>query len=514
MFECVGREAVSPGRENGDVSDEIGGLRVVQGAFDRPTLKLLHGTYAAVQVAVLRTVFDSDRRSVTTEHLHVHVGALLEAFAETGVKVPPGTGREVCRRWMGAQWLQRVPGETGGEVYELTSHALEALELVQSLSKDRPLLSESRLAAIIEAIHRQATEASPDIESKVARLDADISRLTAERDRLLDGEIPAAPTDEAMLEGYVNLMDLIGQLPSDFKRVEEGVRDMRHRVLDDFRGDMRPHGQILDEYLARSDDLFGTPEGRAFEGALRLLRDQVLLAQVRADLDVILDHPFTTVLKDDEVREFRQTVQLVRRGLNDVMAQRSRVTRTLREHIESHDAIRERELSAVLRDLDEDLHTWMRRTKARSRCPVGLLPHPAETPLPKVVERFFDPEDHLPPEALPDDPEETPEPLTLEELRRLGGPQLSELLAGLTQPERVEAATVGAIFDSFPTDLRRPVEILGLMVLLSRAGLLDEAEDREPVETIRSDESTRSLVIPRVTLTLEHSAALERVEVG
>ena len=342
------------------MSDEIGGLRVVEDAFGRPTLKLLHGTYAAVQVAVLRTAFDSDRRSVPTEQLHHHVQALLESFRETGVKVPPGTGKEICRRWRASQWLQRLPTDTGGEVYELTSHALEALELVQSLSKDRPLLSESRLAAIIDAIHRQATDASPDIESKVARLDADISRLTAERDRLLAGEQPDAPTDEAMLEGYVNLMDLISQLPSDFKRVEEGVRDMRQRVLDDFRGDTRAYGQILDEYLARSDGLFATPEGKAFEGALRLLRDDALLAQVKADLDVILDHPFTAVLSTQEIREFRQTVNMVRRGLNDVMGQRSRVTRTLREHIESHDAVKERELSAVLRDLEEELPRWVR----------------------------------------------------------------------------------------------------------------------------------------------------------
>ena len=65
---------VAPWCENRDVSDEIGELRVVEDAFDRPTLRLLHGKFAAVRVAVLRALFDSERRSIPTDLLHVRVG--------------------------------------------------------------------------------------------------------------------------------------------------------------------------------------------------------------------------------------------------------------------------------------------------------------------------------------------------------------------------------------------------------------------------------------------------------
>jgi hypothetical protein len=34
-----------------------------------------------------------------------------------------------------------------------------------------------------------------------------------------------------MLYGYANLIDLIGQLPSDFKRVEESVLEMDRQIL-------------------------------------------------------------------------------------------------------------------------------------------------------------------------------------------------------------------------------------------------------------------------------------------
>ena len=71
------------------MSDEIGRLRVVEDAFDRPTLRLLHGKYAAVQVAALRALFDSERRAIPTDQLHVRVGgARSTRTVRTGLRPP------------------------------------------------------------------------------------------------------------------------------------------------------------------------------------------------------------------------------------------------------------------------------------------------------------------------------------------------------------------------------------------------------------------------------------------
>ena len=49
---------------------------------------------------------------------------------------------------------------------------------------------------------------------------------------------------------------------------------------------------MIDAYLARADALMtATPEGRAFEGAFALLRDDAMVAQLREDLTALLDHP-------------------------------------------------------------------------------------------------------------------------------------------------------------------------------------------------------------------------------
>ncbi|MGO9873434.1 MAG: DUF3375 family protein [Acidimicrobiia bacterium] len=498
------------------MSDSVGDLRLVQEAFTRPTLRLLNGKWAAVQVAVLRIVFDQDRRSIPTNQLHAQVDALLDTLRAEGLdgQLPPGTGRELCRRWMNRKWLVRLNVDDGGEVYELTSYALEALELVQTLSSDRPLLSESRLAAILDAVRRQAIDATPDAQSRIDRLNQQVADLTAERDRLAAGGEPEPASVDRMMEGYDNLVDLIGQLPSDFKRVEEGIRGLRDTILAEFRNDARPLGQLIDEYLARSDDLLSTPEGRAFDGALRLLRDDVMLTQLKRDLEAILAHPFTAVLTVDEIRAFRGTVTMVRRGLDDVLAQRRRLSGTLRDHIVNHDAVQERELADTLKALHGVLTEWIHTTSTRAKSAVELLPD-AIGALPHLRERFYDPGDHVAPEPLGDVDVDLEESLSLEQIRQQGGPLLARLRAGLSaRTVTFGEMTAGSAFNAFPDDLRRPVEALGILHLLSQVAALDGAEDHEPIETIRADGTRRGFTVPRVSVTRARAAELADLEIG
>ncbi len=283
-------------------------------------------------LAVFKSSFSRDQRSVAAERLHAQVDTYLGELRSVGENVPHLAGRALCVQWMNDQWLFRTIGASGQEEYSLTSHALEALDLVQTLSRERALISESRINTILDAVRRWATEANPDREARIGRLDVQIQHLTSERDRLLTGGDVAAASDDRMLDGYANLIDLIGQLPSDFKRVEESVLGMHRQIISDFRNEDCPIGEVLDEYLRKTDELTTlTAEGRAFEGAFTLLRDAALLLELKSDLQTILEHPFAAALTAAEQRDFRGAVTIIRRGIDDVLAQRSRLTTTLRD---------------------------------------------------------------------------------------------------------------------------------------------------------------------------------------
>jgi hypothetical protein len=480
-----------------DVDLEFARVRAV---LDRPTVRLVARPTSAAVLAVFRSVFERDVQYVPADRMHLQVEEHIARLAASGSRVPGGdredderpNGRTLCREWVNAQWLVRSNSPDGDEQYSLTSHALEALSLVDSLATDRALISESRLAMIVDAVHRWAERAEPDRDTHVRRLDARIAELQAERDRLLDGgEVEHVDADR-MRDGYGNLVDLVRQLPSDFKRVEEAVATMHRSIVEDFRAEVRPIGEILDDYLSRTDNLMeSTPEGRAFEGAFELLRDDVLLTRLRDDIATILAHPFADELSAAERRAFRNTVGILRQGIEDVLVQRRQLTSTLRDQIVAHDVVRDRELDTVLRSLGRRLAVWNETGSPRGRVPLDLLPPSA--PIPHLRERLYDPDAESVPPAIEDADDSVFDPLDVDDLRQFGGPLLVELrealLAGVDRGS-------DAVFNDLPDDHRRPVELFGLAHLLTGDTAFEDAERLAEHRTIRPDGTTVAFDMP------------------
>jgi hypothetical protein len=415
--------------------------------------------------------------------------------------VPAGSGREICQRWMRGQWLVRSLDEAGHEVYALTSHAQQALELVKNLARDRATLSEHRIATILGTVRRFNAEANPDRSARVTLLNEEIARLRAERDRLVDGADMVSATEDYMLEGFTELLSLISALPSDFARVEERFAKIRTEILTAFRAEDRPAGEVIDDYLARADALMtATHEGRAFEGAFALLRDDALVTQLREDLTALLEHPLSDgLLSDAERAELRGTVRLVRDGLDRVLAQRSRVTATLKEYIVSHDAARDRELEQTLRQVESELMAWMATTGPRATHDVPLLP--ARASVEHLRERFYDPADDVLPDRLAaPDRGDAPAP-SLAELVAHGGPRIGSLRARLDEAlaALLPARSLGELFEELEPSLRRPVEIFGLLHLAADREWA-AGDDVETYAAIRPDGSRRAFAVPRTPL--------------
>lgn len=484
------------------MSDIAAELARVKGAFAQPTLTLLHQRQAPIVITIFRAAFGRNNKPIPTARLHTQVEEHLAEIRSAGdTDLPTGTGRDICQRWMRGQWLVRSLDEQGNEVYSLTSHAQQALELVKNLARDRATLSEHRITTILSTVRRFNSEANPDRGARVTLLNDEIARLKVERDRLVDGAEMVSATEDYMLEGFTELLSLISALPSDFARVEERFATIRGEILAAFRAEDRPAGEVIDDYLARADALMtATQEGRAFEGAFALLRDDGLVTQLREDLGALLEHPLSSgILGEADRAELRGTVKLVRDGLDRVLAQRSRVTATLKEYIVSHDAARDRELEQTLRQVESELMTWMSTTGPRATHEVALLPN--RVAVDHLRERFHDPADDVLPEPITRaDPAEAPT-LSLEELMAQGGPQLGSLRQRLDDAlgDLLPAGSLGELFEALEPSLRRPVEIFGLLHLAADREW--ETEDvLESFAAVRPDGSRRTFAVPRTPL--------------
>ena len=239
------------------MSEIAGELARVREAFDKPTLRLLDRKWAPFVLAVFKSSFSRDRRSIQADLLHTQVDAYLADLRTVGTEVPPGkNGRALCVQWMNDQWLYRETGEGGEEQYSLTSHALEAMLLVDGhVPRPRPDQrippdhDRRRRAPPRHAGQPRPRGAHPSPRPGHRRED---ERARSARRRRRDRRRPPI---EQMHEGYVDLVDLIAQLPSDFKRVEESVAGMHRQIVNDFRSEERPISEVLDEYLSKTDAL-------------------------------------------------------------------------------------------------------------------------------------------------------------------------------------------------------------------------------------------------------------------
>ena len=343
-------------------------------ALDRPTLRLLRGDWASFALSVFRTCFSQDDKQVECERMHLRVDGIRRDFIDAERPVPTADGRTQCRLWREQRWLQRVSGSDDEQFYELTSSALEAISLVETLSSERPLISESRIKTIMDRIRVCALQASDDPSERVARLGDEIDRLTyelarveTERKRIQDGGPVISVDAHHMREEYDNVTALLAQLPRDFQRIEESLGRLRREIISEFQAEARSKGDILGTYVERTDNLLlETAEGKAFDGALNILQDDGAMRELNSQLAAIIAHPFASELSPAARRAFLNAADLLRSGTRDVQTQQWRSARMLKEYIQSSDAIRERELRETLAALNQELAVWMRSARPRA----------------------------------------------------------------------------------------------------------------------------------------------------
>ncbi len=458
-------------------------------ALEAPAVRFLARKQAAFVVAVFRTAFGPEVPQIQTHILHSFVEQAQSELAAEGLEVPAGSGRDVCRGWMRDQWLRRLTSSDDAEVYVKTAHAEDALTTIERNVRERPQLSESTIATVLHAARRCAMDANPDAQVRLARLDEQISELQAERDRVAGGGELNVASDARMLERLANLNRLLADLPADFLAAAEAIDEIHRELADAFRADDRPASTVISEYLNGLEALGEDARAAAFVGASELFRNDVARQGLRDDLDVFLSHPFTRHARPELLARVRGAVLLLQSGVDQVLARRRRASETLRARIEQR-TDRDGEVRALLDDIRDRL-IEIGRSGPRWSSPPGVLP--TEVEVGHLPTRFHDPNDHTPPPPLhnPELDDHDGSGPTFDELRRYGGPSYRALQDAIA--ERLAGhgiVSVAEVFADLDTEMRRPVDLLGLLQL---AGAEAPAGGQMTHQTIRPDGSEVSL---------------------
>ncbi|HWK93597.1 MAG TPA: DUF3375 domain-containing protein [Luteimicrobium sp.] len=488
----------------------------VEGAYERarrafasPMLALLHKQRAPLVVTLLGALFGAERSSVPVADAHTELDDALAGLRAGGFDdVPDASARELCRQWVAESWLLRQVGDDGAEEYRLTAHAVEALEVAARAGGPRTRVSHSRIRTLLEAVEHLAQEADPDVENRVARVEREIERLTAERDRLRSGAPLDLTDDDQLVEEAENVLFLVRELPADFARVGESIKALQRGVVEALRQDQRPTGEVLEAYLEQAERLLdATPEGRAFAGAMRLLADTDRLDALADQLGVVLEHPFAQHLDPERRAELRAITRQIEAGLGAVLTQQRRTSHIITTQVRHHDPLRDRQVDDLLRDAVAALGAWFpgsRRgqdVEALRRLPRADVGRLRETP--------YTPGRAPAPDALAvwDDGGDAGAGGDLEDARAWGGPHYGRIAARLAaragDPE--PARDLAELFESGPADLRRPVDLLGYLELVPVAAGPQGGGSGEVsvVTAVRPDGTTRRLAFARTHVDLD-----------
>ncbi|WP_440710389.1 DUF3375 domain-containing protein [Herbiconiux sp. YIM B11900] len=465
-------------------------------AFSTPTLDLLHGRYAPFVVASLSMLFTADRASIPIADAHAELAEVLDELKAAGYdgdddegrKIPVGSGRDVCRTWVRQGWLvQQIADDV--EVYRLSAHAVEALEIAGRTGGGRTRVSNSRVRTLLEAVEHLTDSAEADPVRRLVRLAAERDALDAEIARIQESGFADPLDDDELLEEAENVLHLARELPADFTRVAESLRAMQRDVVAHLRRDERPTGDVLREYLQRAQDVMqSTAEGRAFAGALRLIGDPDRIDALTEQLHGLLRQPFARMLDAGRRAEFDAIGRRVELGVEEVLAAQRRASHVITGQVKTHDPLRDRQIDDLLRDVIAGLHAWSGTGTAVE--PVRSMPLLDLGHLRQAVS------DIRPPGS--------PAPLTdavdVEfadvDSRAWGGPRYAELeeyVAGLG-----EEFDLAAAFTHAADDTRRPVDLLGLLEIAHRNGMTESAEV-STVQAVRPDGTTRRFAFGAVT---------------
>ncbi|MDO4900955.1 DUF3375 domain-containing protein [Actinomyces sp.] len=466
-------------------------------AFRSPTLDLLHGRYAPFVVAALSLVFTPDRPLVAVADAHAEVTEAVEQLRACGYDedergLPTGSGRDICRYWVRVGWL--IPQmHDGVEVYRLSAQAVGALELVGRSGAGRSRVSRSRVRTLLEAVDQLVASAETDPERRLARLLAERAELDAAIAQIRAGKVKPADDDQ-LLEEAENVLHLSQELPADFARVAESIKAMQRDVVTELRRDVRPTGEVLREYLERGQHVMeSTSEGRAFAGALRLIGTPEQIDRINEQLASVLDLPFTALLAADQREELRAVAKRIEQGVDEVLTAQRRASHVITAQVRTHDPVRDRELDDLLRSVMAAMQNWMHASSTVDAVePIRSLPTPALGHLRQSLSDLHPPRKPEPLHSQEDDVE-----FLDADTREWGGPHYGEIeeYVGTIGTDHFDLA---AAFEGMAERTRRPVDLLGLLEIAHRNGMV-EGDTVSVVQARRPDGTSRRFAFGSVT---------------
>jgi len=236
-----------------------------------------------------------------------------------------------------------------------------------------------------------------------------------------------------------------------------------------------------------------TPEGRAFMGVADLIRDDATIGTLRTNVARIMASPVAELFTETERVMFANIASAFVSNVDLVLQGPRALSQLVAGRLFSH---------VTARGDRGGLAESIRAARTALLSHAGLVPAEAVPTLgpvrvPGSSLRLNDPRPVDPPRSLADAPNSTAEPLTVEYLRRWGGPHgqaVADHVLGLLAAGR-ERVTLAEAWEAAPQHMQRSVELLGYFAHATRSA---SHPARTDLITVTEGDGARTFRVPRI----------------
>ncbi len=489
------------------VSEVVAKFAQLDETFADGAMRMLRSPFAQTTIALLRELFADGSTHRESEVLYAQMDAMLDEleFADCKVWRHADGSRMDAREVVHETWvrefklLERRILPTGESEHALRPEAMAVLACADTIGNETITLSSPRVEMIVEALTRLSMVVNPD----PAAQRADLVARVKEAQRALDefdrkgGKLPPDLDPVAM---YHNALDLMSQVPQDMSRIEEMMYEERNNLIDSFHEDDRSGGELVGEYLRRSDELFsGTDSGQVYNGAIRMLSNRRLNAEITSRVRMICRSEALEDLEPQERMALERSWKHMVGGMHGILKLRRSCSETVSNAITQYDHEVYKAYTAKLKELYRVVlsHGLQGQPGARSPMVDALDNADVETLMYKLSARA---DKRQAPELFVGDPEGLPR-IDLARLRYFGGARTAEVLDALegVLPSQGEMPLSDA-FNKIDAGLRREVELAGLMRYAIMAGMAVEQAPRAVYRCVDLEGSERRWEAPDMML--------------
>ena len=336
---------------------------------------LLASRRAPLMLSCLEALFEHQRDGVPLDGAVQALADMLAAHAnQPDFEIDTADITAQARREL-RDWIRRgVITEREGRLHE-TDALKTALGFVAQLDHRLMTSTASRLAVVQREIDNLANALDPNPQSRAEHMERRIADLQHQLDEVRAGRLTLL-TEAQAVEGFREVFALATSLRADFRRVEDSWRAADRTLRQAILSTQQHRGAVVDRLLDGHASLLNTPEGRVFESFQQQLDNQSELAEMRARIRHILNHPACPQALDDlQHSSLRLLVQQLIKEAKVVQAVRARSEREVSQFMKTGQAAENQRVGQLLNDilqqaLDID---WQRQAVRRQPVPLPPL---------------------------------------------------------------------------------------------------------------------------------------------